>query len=262
MAFPAWLTQALGLLGAACFAAMLVPQARLNWWNQSTQGMSLGLIILWHWASVLCTAYYSLDLRDNLFPMLSMISTCVVCATIEAQAATYRPSVTSAKGCRLLSLALAICLASAAVIGACIGVFRVMPANVTYLLGNMIPSVLLGLGFLPQMHEFVSSMSIKGYSFGVTAFDLVGSSANAAVLFAPANVQFTEALKEAAPFLTIIGMHLVLITIAVAIVCWGRSKRHCDAKSCQTDSEVAAEISDDSTSEGSEPESKISDSTV
>ena len=35
----------------------------------------------------------------------------------------------------------------------------------------------------PRFHEFVSSMSIEGYSFGVTFFDVVGSAGNTALYF-------------------------------------------------------------------------------
>lgn len=45
----------------------------------------------------------------------------------------------------------------------------------------------------PRFHEFVSAMSIEGYSFGVTFFDVVGSAGNAALYF----MREEELLREA-----------------------------------------------------------------
>ena len=87
--------------------------------------------------------------------------------------------------------------------------------SLDFILGELVPSILIGVGFLPELlylglcdfffkhqnfpvfqtswdgshaaalrfHEFISSMSIEGYSFGVTFFDVVGSLGNTAVYF-------------------------------------------------------------------------------
>mmetsp|Transcript_141551 Transcript_141551/g.394501 ORF Transcript_141551/g.394501 Transcript_141551/m.394501 type:complete len:214 (+) Transcript_141551:404-1045(+) len=69
--------------------------------------------------------------------------------------------------------------------------------------------------------ETLAGILHRGYAWGVTAFDLVGCSANIAGLFASGTtgMGLAEVLTEAAPFLTIVGMHGVLITTAIVVVC-------------------------------------------
>jgi len=88
-----------------------------------------------------------------------------------------------------------------------------------FLVGNVLPGILLGVGFIPQFYEFISKWSVEGYSFGVTAFDVVGSTGNTLSLLAVGGEQPAQALLAALPFLSILAMQLVLLMIAALIVC-------------------------------------------
>lgn len=79
-------------------------------------------------------------------------------------------------------------------------------------------SILLGVGFFPQYYEFLCTWSTHGYSFGVTAFDLVGCGANCLAAVASAHGKFdVRLINIMAPFLTIIVCHFGLIALAVMI---------------------------------------------
>mmetsp|Transcript_80125 Transcript_80125/g.203865 ORF Transcript_80125/g.203865 Transcript_80125/m.203865 type:complete len:247 (-) Transcript_80125:420-1160(-) len=221
MAMPEWLVLVLGITGIVCFMLMMVPQIHKNWRSQSTDGMSLALVVMWHVSAVLSTAYFAASPNNSVAVSLSFAVFAVCCGVCEAQVVAYRPSRTNEKNscCVVLGVSSLLHAVSAAVACALFAAFRAMPADATYVVGLVLPSILLGAGFLPQMYEFISRRSVQGYSFGVTVFDLVGSSANTAVIFAPAGVSTQGALKESAPFLTIIAMHIVLLALAVLIKC-------------------------------------------
>mmetsp|Transcript_3958 Transcript_3958/g.11245 ORF Transcript_3958/g.11245 Transcript_3958/m.11245 type:complete len:248 (+) Transcript_3958:107-850(+) len=222
MAMPEWLVLILSITGIVCFMMMMVPQIFKNWRSQSTDGMSLALIITWHVAAVLTTAYFAAAPNISVLVALSIFVFAGCCGVCESQVLAYRPSRKHEKNnscCVVLGVSTLLLAVSAAVACALFAAFRAMPADATYVVGNVLPSILLGAGFLPQMYEFISRRSVQGYSFGVTVFDLVGCSANTAVIFAPAGVVAQEALKESAPFLTIIAMHIVLLALAVLIKC-------------------------------------------
>lgn len=222
MALPPFVAQTCGFIGTVCFILMLVPQIVLNAKNASTEGLSLGLVLSWHLAAALSAAFFTLQ-PGSLLPVCSMACFVLTSAIIEAQMIAYSSRLKANSSIRPRTIIIGTSVAFTAICFCFVGIFAwglsLMSAEWTYLLGNVLPSLLLGLGFLPQFHEFISSWSIEGYSFGVTAFDVVGSIGNTVVLLAPANVQPLHALAAALPFLTIIGMHIVLLSIAAVIVC-------------------------------------------
>merc|ERR1712151_814587 len=79
-----------------------------------------------------------------------------------------------------------------------------LPSDVALAIGDLLPSLLLALGFLPQFREFLQSWSVDGYSFGVTFFDVVGSAGNTIKLLASPGSSLGTALVDSLPFLVIL----------------------------------------------------------
>jgi len=100
-------------------------------------------------------------------------------------------------------------------------------------LGHGLPSAFFALGFLPQLRVFVKAWSVAGYSFGITILDVVGSAANTYVL-----LRTGGGWAEALPFLTIIGLHGVLVALAVWILLTARGG--CGASEKGTDPPASA----------------------
>lgn len=237
-----WLAALFGVVGIIGFALMMAPQALLNGRTMSTEGMSLSMVVLWHLAGILCGAYYlaqylgtspgfaqsaaSSGQASALWMVVSVAFMVLLCCIIEAQVVAYGRLAPEAKGIArgfcsskaMLSLLLTLAVSTVA-IWALGEWMRIASMDTTYWVGNMLASVLLGCGFLPQIWIFVSTRSIEGYSFGVTFFDIMGSAGNTAVTLAPSGTTIPQALVQAAPFLTIIGMHVLLISAAVVITC-------------------------------------------
>jgi len=226
MSLPAWLGQTCGLIGTVCFVLMLVPQIYLNYRKQSTEGLSLGLVLMWHAASILSSAFYAVQTPVSPLVIGSMACFCFACGVLEGQMAAYRPAMkglaaSRRKGLLVAGVCAAVAVLSALLIGLLYWFFLTLPAAAVYLIGDVCASILLAAGFLPQFYEFLTSWSIEGYSFGVTAFDLVGCTGNVIVLFAQEDVDPLKALEAAAPFLTVIAMHLLVLLIAGVIACSG-----------------------------------------
>jgi uncharacterized protein with PQ loop repeat len=208
-----------GSVGAACFALMLVPQAALNHRRASTAGLSLALVVLWHSAAVLYLSYMT-HMHGSTWLLLSMSSFSVVSALIEAQVLAY-----SGRGPRtILPMALSFAALS---LGFGFGLGRVLgmlPDAVVFAVGTVCPALLFSVGFLPQFAEFLSTLSIEGYSFTVTALDVLGSAANTVVVFRDEGL-VPAAWLGAAPFIAIIALHAVLLCIAAGIVLLVRRAR-------------------------------------
>mmetsp|Transcript_4417 Transcript_4417/g.12005 ORF Transcript_4417/g.12005 Transcript_4417/m.12005 type:complete len:276 (-) Transcript_4417:28-855(-) len=229
MGLPPWVSEGAGFVGALCFTLMLVPQILLNYRKQSTEGLSLSLVGIWHFAQLLMTAFYLIQPVPPPAVLVSMASFLLASSILEGQAAAYRPAMDGAASSRRTGVLVSVCSAMVAVsllaTALLVRLLLALPAAGVYLVGDVLASALLALGFLPQYYEFLASWCIDGYSFGVTAFDVVGSIGNTITLFAPPGVRPLKALAAAAPFLTIIGMHVVLLIIAGTIVCSGRRQR-------------------------------------
>jgi hypothetical protein len=221
MAMHEWILSGLGVIGTLCFALMMVPQVVLNARRCSTDGLSMGLVVPWHVAGVLFAGVEAATTEPSLFSILAFLAMVFFCGVCEVQALTYRRVQLeghAAKHLLLISVeALGMACSSGGVAVAVFFLTRTVSSEVGHLLGVVVPSVLLAVGFLPEFHEFVSNMSIEGYSFGVTAFDILGSSANTALYVVKDGA--SGALSSSAPFLTIIGMHILLLCLAVFISC-------------------------------------------
>jgi hypothetical protein len=136
---------------------------------------------------------------------------------IETQVYAYASPIVKPAG-HAFALLAALSLGSISITVALSWALQRAPSWFSAILGDTLPPILIGAGFLPQMHQFFATKSIDGYSFGVTAFDVIGSLANASVIFAVHGVT-TDFFIKAGPFLVIIALHAVLIAIALGIVC-------------------------------------------
>lgn len=213
------LVGACGFVGAACFASMMIPQILLNRRRQSTEGLSLGLVALWHLGAVFYIAYVHAE-DESLWILFSMGSFVVTNAVLEAQAIAYPRQLAFA----ILPMAMGLSTLSI-MAGVLLGeVLRVSPRSVLLALGSVVPAALFALGFLPQFHEFVSRRSIEGYSLFVSLFDVLGSAANTVVIF-HGEVHVSTAFASSAPFLSIIVLHAVLLSIAALVVSQQRAPR-------------------------------------
>lgn len=76
--------QVFGYLATCCFALLLVPQIILNQTRQSTDGLSLSLVILWHLAALFYLPYL-LFLKEPLPLLLQWILFTVASVIIELQ---------------------------------------------------------------------------------------------------------------------------------------------------------------------------------
>jgi len=218
-----WLLASLGTVGALCFALMMVPQVVLNARRCSTEGLSLGLVLPWHAAGVIFAGGELAAKSPSLFSILSFAAMVFFCGTCEVQRFVYqRSKVESFSCCKHLALvaggSLLVASASGAVVTGFYFITIAATPQAAHVLSGIVPSILLAVGFLPEFHEFWSTKSIEGYSFGVTFFDIVGSAANSAIYFATQSP--SKATASSAPFLTIIIMHVLLVCLAIFIVCF------------------------------------------
>lgn len=207
---------ALGLsggVGAACFALLLAPQAFLNARRKTTEGLSLSLVVIWHLGSLL---YAASLFASSASPWLlaSMLSFSGMSSLLEAQVVAYKRS---SRPALLLPALATVGIGASCLLAWLLGkALASLPAKTLHLFGDGVPAVLFALGFLPQLHMFLKTQSVAGYSFGVTVLDVLGSAANVFV------VRRTGAgWSQALPFLTIIGFHGVLVAIAAWIVLFG-----------------------------------------
>lgn len=210
---------ACGLVGAACFASMMIPQILLNRRRKSTEGLSLGLVVLWHLGAVFYIAYVHAE-DGSLWILFSMGSFVVTNAVLESQTIAYARQLElylwpTAMGLSTLSIVAGVLLGE---------VLRISPQGVKLALGSVFPAALFALGFLPQFHEFVSRRSIEGYSFCVTFIDVLGSAANTVVIF-HGETRVPMAFASSSPFLSIIALHAILLCIAAHVVFCHRAPR-------------------------------------
>lgn len=212
-----------GSIGAACFASLQAPQAVLNARRRSTEGLSVSLILLWHFGSIVYGAALYTG-HESFWLIASMAAFVSLSATIEAQMIVYDHSSKS----RVWQLAPLI-FAGSVLLGLGISLlFRLVPEEFVETLGEFFPAGCFAAGFFPQFIIFLRTHSIEGYSFGITVLDIIGSVANSTVIFLE-DGNHPKAWMAASPFLTIISLHVVLVFIAIYIVCTPRASPHLTA---------------------------------
>merc|ERR1712146_663880 len=181
---------------------------------------------MWHSAAILSSAFYVRQ-PDGFTALLSVAAFALSSAILEGQIAAFRPAMaerTSGVRCAVvLGVAALSSTLSAGLVAAVACLLGVLPADAADGTGDILPSLLLALGFLPQFREFLQTWSIEGYSFGVTFFDVFGSTGNTIAILAAPGSSLGAALLDALPFLLIISMHGILLTIAAVITCRPRA---------------------------------------
>jgi len=222
---PSEAVDALGILGTICFALMLSPQVYLNCSKRSTEGLSLALIVLWHVAALLPAAYYAAGDSDDTFGILSLMTLAFFCGVVEAQFVAFRlRGPEDIVGVLLSAVVVGLTVVSAVSYVVLVELMKQLPEGATFAIGNIIPSILLCVSFFPQIYEFVHRWSFKGYSFGVTFFDVCGCSANTVLILNKPGLSVGDKIAHAAPFVSIIVMHFFLVILAMIICSSGRRK--------------------------------------
>lgn len=225
MTLPGWLVQALGAVGTVCFTLMMLPQTVLNFQRRSTEGLSLGMMLMWHASGLLYAGFLLAQPGSSVWLIASMGSFSFLSCIIESQMVAFHPSVKRGQLAILLGGTVLLCAVSVLITIGLQWSMLIMSPAMEFVVGSLGPSVLVGAGFLPQIWVFLTTMSIEGYSFGVTAMDVIGSAANMAVLMSPAGMTWAQGFAAATPFLTIIAMHAVLVSVALGVCFVNRTSK-------------------------------------
>lgn len=183
--------------------------------------------MLWHSATIPGCAFYLW--QGALEGLLSVAAFALSTAILEGQVVAFGPAMSAKPSWQRSAVLLAVTALSSAVsaglVAAGASLLDILPPHAADAIGLYLPSALLALGFLPQFREFLQSWSVEGYSFGVTLFDVVGSAGNTFKLLLSPGSSVGTALKNSMPFLLIIVMHGILLTIVAVISCSPRAPK-------------------------------------
>lgn len=208
----------LGYTSATCIVFLMTPQIYHNFKRQSVEGLSLAMVITWHLASILVSGY--LIQHDAATPLVIMWTlNALSFVIVEAQFVIYtkinsEPSCveSTAKSCCGALPALVLSLATGVLVLGSWSVCEYAPYWVAISLGSIVPSVLLGIGFIPQIFEIVSTKSSEGISIGITILDLFGCSCGLATVFI-SSADFGAAV----PFIVLISFQVVMAALILCI---------------------------------------------
>lgn len=255
-----------GMIGTLAFVFMLMPQVQENYQNASTEGLSFGLVLLWHFSAILALAFFIT--RGEVVVSLSMLALSIFSAVLEGQHIGYTRVAAQGEAAQEMvpkfgktrshSASLSrqtsgdsesmeehesvvsslnsgeelpvhpwstIAFASAGfgagtflLVLSSVLLFEAYPACAV-ILGSGFSSALLAAGFLPQYWVFFSTWSTQGYSFGVTALDLLGSVSNTLSEIVKVHGVFDmKLISIILPFLIIIAMQIGLLAFAIVIM--------------------------------------------
>lgn len=255
-----------GMVGTLAFVFMLLPQVQENYQNASTEGLSFGLVLLWHLSGMLALAFFIT--QGDYVVALSMLALNIFSVVLEGQHIGYTRVAAQREAAQKMvpefgktrshaaSLSLqtseesesmedhesvmsflnrgedlpvhpwsTIALASVGFgagnfvfVSSSMLLFEVYPACAA-ILGSGFSSALLAAGFLPQYYVFFSTWSTQGYSFGVTAIDLLGSVSNTLSEIIKAHGVFDmKLIWIILPFLIIIAMQTGMVAFAMVIM--------------------------------------------
>mmetsp|Transcript_93424 Transcript_93424/g.166223 ORF Transcript_93424/g.166223 Transcript_93424/m.166223 type:complete len:371 (+) Transcript_93424:54-1166(+) len=223
--------QLVGFLGIVCETLMLGPQIMLNFRRASTAGLSTEMILAWHVASLLATAYY-LESRKSIWAIESVAVLSFCCAVVEAQILAYGPLYEECsndeKTRKVLKWAGILIFVSLGAIALLASIISEFPWTEQIADGSS--TLLFAAGFLPQFAMFISEWSVEGYHLNVTILDILGSICTTAVLLHDDGLSMAS-LLSAAPFLAIIVMHCILLMMLSVITCTETEKPMDDASS-------------------------------
>merc|ERR1712110_1364547 len=101
---------------------MLVPQILLNAKNASTEGLSIGLVLMWHLAAVLSAAFFILQ-PGSLMPVCSMACFVLASAILEAQMIAYGSRFKTKDAARPCTIIVGASVVLTAICCCCVGIF-------------------------------------------------------------------------------------------------------------------------------------------
>jgi len=104
-----------------------------------------------------------------------------------------------------------------------------------FVAGSIIPTMMILVGFLPQVYHFLATGNIEGYSFGLSFLDALGCLSNTIVLFAGKDVNLLDACESAVPLISIMTAHAILLCTASVVSSVGVSPRASKADSNELD---------------------------
>merc|ERR1712232_1344686 len=140
---PNWVAEGCGFIGVAGFILMLMPQIVLNARKRSTEGLSLGLVLLWHSSAILACAFYF----GQLDTFISILCFGLSCAVLEGQIVAFRPASSARTPWQrfaILSAVTAVSSAlSAGLVAAVTFLMGVLPKYADFGVGDYLPSLLL-----------------------------------------------------------------------------------------------------------------------
>jgi len=207
----------LGYTSAVCIVFLMTPQIYHNFKRKSVEGLSATMVITWHLASILVSGY--LIQQDAATPLVIMWSlNALSFVIVETQFVVYRihsdPTCVeaTAKSCFGALPALVLSLSTGILVFGSWCVCEYAPYWLAISLGSIVPSALLGIGFLPQMFEIVSTKSTAGISIGITILDLCGCSCGLATVFITSGD-----FGAAVPFMVLIAFQVVMAALILCI---------------------------------------------
>lgn len=223
----------LGYLSAFFLVMLMTPQMWLNYRRGSVEGFSLAMTLLWQCASILQSGYLlSTGAATPLVVTWGLNAwTFVVC---EAQFLQYRGLEACCTGedakaeendreggeesdgnrrCHVFLPAVVLLTIPCALgIGLFWWIVDVSPDWVGVLVGGVVPTVFLALGFLPQIHEIYATSSTEGLSIGITCLDLCGCACGLATV----GITGFD-LSAAVPFMVLIFFQLIMACLILCV---------------------------------------------
>jgi len=230
---------ALGAIANVCWALCLLPQVLENHRNATTEGLSIGLVLLWHGGSALLMAF-NIALGEYIIAS-SLVTYALFSSFILGQREGYRscscdkvaplqqesdslagPAATRSHPwaiiCRRFCLVVILTTAATCCL---VLVFQRWP-QVGTVFGSVGSSSTFAVGFLPQYMQFLRSWSTQGYSLALSVMDFVGSTADLLIAMMDAGWHLDlDLLWTVSPFLTQIVFHSGIFVLAAVIACFG-----------------------------------------
>jgi len=216
------------VLGSLRFSFLLVPQLRLNASRQSTEGLNLCLIMIWHVGTSLIVGYLMTvpgsEQEAFCFGIYLLCSSAIL-----GQFAQYRSgwkrAPTSRRHMEFFGASTLAVVVTLLLVLSFQRVMLRMNDLHRFVAGSIVPTLMVLVGFLPQVRQFLVTGAVHGYSFGLSALDVLGCFSNTVVLFVGRDVNVWDALKSAFPLLCIMAAHAVLVVTATVVSFVGVSSK-------------------------------------
>jgi len=252
----------LGYMAAVCIVLLMAPQIYHNSVRKSVEGLSLLMVVVWHAASTLVTGYAIAENEVvPLIIMWGLNAVSFVVVEVQfvlyhedvvraganhcsadadnarathatdpskialeevGDVAVYNVNVLRPK---TRNSAIAGVLLTLLTVGGAILSFLICKYThpiLAFLTGSIIPSILLGFGFLPQMKEIFVTKSTEGFSLGVTMLDITGCTCALLTVIITAG-----GVGHAVPFVVLLLFQCLLLLLLVVVYPTENMKRMC-----------------------------------